>query len=284
MPKKPRVLIADDELAIARSCKKTLTLEGCEVDVVHNGLDALKNIEEGGYDLLITDLRMPKMDGMQLLAAIQERGLPIKTVMITGYGTVRSAVEAIKLGAFDYLSKPFAADELAAVAARALGRKQKETESGEEPIREFSSLFGNLSKAELERMWCIPEHSWVRAPKGGQALVGTDVMYLRLVGQGIRSIDTAKAGESLRQGEACAKIVATRPGEKDGEPMVHNVWSPIGGSVVEINHAAIEDPKLIHGSPYGDGWLLKIAPSALDKDLENLRPFLETVGAPDDKK
>jgi len=287
MPEKPKVLIADDELAICRSCKKTLTLEGCDVDIVHHGLEAMTALEKNSYDLLVTDLRMPKMDGMQLLSAIKEKGLNVKVVMITGYGTVRTAVEAIKRGAFDYLSKPFAADELAAVALRALGRKQerdvKENPS-DQPVREFSSLFGDIDKSELDRMWSIPEHSWVRAPHTGPATVGIDVMYLRLVGEGIRSVEPVATDTELRQGEACAKIIATRKGDPNGETVTHNLWSPITGKVIEVNNAIVERPETLSDGPYGNGWILKLETTTLEKDIPNLRPFLETVGALDLEK
>jgi DNA-binding NtrC family response regulator len=118
--KKPRVLVVDDEVEICRSCVKILSKGGHLVEYALNGYDALKMMQENPFDLIITDLKMSSMGGMEVLRRVQESYPDTIVIVITGYATVSSAVEVMKMGAYDYLPKPFTPDELRSVAHRAL--------------------------------------------------------------------------------------------------------------------------------------------------------------------
>src|SRR5690606_26546569 len=115
-----QILIADDEPNLRRVLGAQLSRDGHEVHLVEDGAQALECLKENHIDLLITDLRMPGIDGMQLLrhAVELEPGLPV--VMITAHGTVDNAVEALKTGAFDYITKPFDQEELRVIVQKAL--------------------------------------------------------------------------------------------------------------------------------------------------------------------
>ncbi len=117
---KKQILIADDEPNLRRVLGAQLTRDGHEVHLVADGGEALGVLKESHIDLLICDLRMPVLDGMQLLreALAIYPGLPV--VMITAHGTVDNAVEALKTGAFDYITKPFDQEELRAIVRKAL--------------------------------------------------------------------------------------------------------------------------------------------------------------------
>ena len=116
-----RALVVDDDAGIRYTLRGFLEDAGIEVDDAKDGLDALEKLDAGlEPDLVITDLRMPRMDGMELLRKIKERPRAPVVVMITAHGSERQAVEAMKLGAFDYFRKPFEPDELLAVVRRAL--------------------------------------------------------------------------------------------------------------------------------------------------------------------
>jgi DNA-binding NtrC family response regulator len=121
---KPRVLIIDDEEIIRISCLRSLKPEGYEVKVVPSGIEGLKAIEKESFDLVLTDLKMPDIDGIEVLKRIKEGWPDTEIVVITGYGTVSSAVQAMKFGAFDYLEKPFTPDQLLLVVSRALEKKR----------------------------------------------------------------------------------------------------------------------------------------------------------------
>ncbi|MBN2032621.1 MAG: sigma-54-dependent Fis family transcriptional regulator [Deltaproteobacteria bacterium] len=118
--KKPRMLVVDDELGICRSCVKILSKEGYEAEYALNGYDALKMMQTRPFDLIITDLKMTSMGGMEVLRRVQESYPETIVIVITGYATVSSAVEVMKMGAYDYLPKPFTPEELRNVVRRAL--------------------------------------------------------------------------------------------------------------------------------------------------------------------
>jgi two-component system NtrC family response regulator len=120
----PRVLVVDDEPSICRSCEKILVREGYEVKTVLSGAQALDLLGREPYDLVFTDLKMAEMGGMELLEALRSQYPDIVPVVITGFATIASVVETMKVGAFDYLPKPFTPDEMAAVARKAWDRRQ----------------------------------------------------------------------------------------------------------------------------------------------------------------
>jgi two-component system, NtrC family, response regulator AtoC len=121
-----RILIVDDERNIRKVLQAHLHRDGFDVDTAENGAIALEKLKEDTFDLVVTDLRMPEMDGMELLAACRQGwpGLPV--ILITAHGTVDSAVEAIKAGAYDYVTKPFDRDELRQVIGTALRTEERD--------------------------------------------------------------------------------------------------------------------------------------------------------------
>ena len=118
-----RVLIADDEKNIRESIAAYIAAEGMESAVAADGAEARALLEEEAFECLILDLRMPKMDGLSLLAWLQEAGPPVPVIVISAYGDVRDAVQAMKLGARDYLVKPFDPEELVMRLRRVLSEK-----------------------------------------------------------------------------------------------------------------------------------------------------------------
>jgi DNA-binding NtrC family response regulator len=114
---KGKILVIDDEDIVRLSCSRTLVPEGYELKMAKNGLEGLKLLEEESFDLVLTDLKMPNMDGIEVLANIKEKWPATDVVIVTGYHTVETAVKAIKLGAFDYIEKPFTPDTLIATVS-----------------------------------------------------------------------------------------------------------------------------------------------------------------------
>lgn len=122
---KGNILIIDDEDIVRISCKRTLMPEGFEVKTAQNGIEGLKMIEEERFDIVLTDLKMPDIDGIEVLRLIKQRWAETVVIIITGYQTVDSAVTAIKLGAYDYIEKPFTPDGIVSVVYRALEDRKK---------------------------------------------------------------------------------------------------------------------------------------------------------------
>ena len=119
-----RILIVDDEEIVVRSCQRILAGTGYRIDTASDGWEALRRVDEQDYDVVILDIMMPKIDGMEVLQHVKERHPETDVIMITGLSQIQTAVKSMKLGAFDYLSKPFDPDELQHVVARALERQR----------------------------------------------------------------------------------------------------------------------------------------------------------------
>jgi signal transduction histidine kinase len=121
-----RILVVDDEKEIREFLSKALTrIAGFHVEVAEDGDDALKKIEHDKLDLILTDLKMPRMDGLKLISEIAKAKPEILTVLMTGHGTIDSALEAMKRGASDYLTKPINLDELVLRVQKVLDEKQR---------------------------------------------------------------------------------------------------------------------------------------------------------------
>jgi excisionase family DNA binding protein len=118
---RPRILVVDDEQAVRDLLAKTLTLADYDVDAVGDGPAALERLRAATYDLLITDLKMPGMDGLSVIREARKLASDLPVIVITGYSTEASAIEAINLGVAGYLTKPFRLPRILAAAARALG-------------------------------------------------------------------------------------------------------------------------------------------------------------------
>jgi two-component system, NtrC family, response regulator AtoC len=120
LPEKKQVLVVDDEANLRRILAAMLQREGHDVHLAENGEAGLQTLREHHIDLVITDLKMPRMDGMELLREALRIAPDLPIVMLTAHGTVDNAVEALKLGAFDYLTKPFDQTEIRTVIRKAL--------------------------------------------------------------------------------------------------------------------------------------------------------------------
>jgi DNA-binding NtrC family response regulator len=121
---KARILIVDDEEIVLRSCTRILDSDRYQVDSVLDPWEAMRKIDENGYEVLVLDIMMPKIDGLEVLQHVKERHPDVDVIMMTGLSEIQTAVKAMKLGAFDYLSKPFDPDELKLVVDRALERQR----------------------------------------------------------------------------------------------------------------------------------------------------------------
>jgi len=118
---KKKALVIDDEQVVLDSVSRILTDENYDVDVSLRGREGLNQAIEKEYDIVLTDIRMPDIGGMRVLRDIKRAKPSLPVVMITGYASVRSSVQAMKLGAADYLEKPFNPDQLLETVASALG-------------------------------------------------------------------------------------------------------------------------------------------------------------------
>ena len=103
----PRILVIDDEKAIRNTLKDVLEYEKYEVDLAEEGASGIEMFTQETYDVVLCDIKMAKMDGIEVLQKILEESTDVPVIMISGHGNIDTAVDSIKKGAFDYISKPF---------------------------------------------------------------------------------------------------------------------------------------------------------------------------------
>jgi len=197
------VLVVDDEPHMRRVLEIMLNHAGYKVFIAGNGREALKVIRESPVDLVITDLRMPEMDGMELLGCMRKDGLTTPVIVITAFGSVESAVEAMKVGAADYMVRPFDVETLELTISRVL--------RGIEVVRQNSFM-----REELNRGW--------------DAFVGTSEA-MQAMYELIRQVAPNKASVMITGETGTGKELAARA--------IHNASSRRDKLFVPINCAAI---------------------------------------------
>ena len=215
---KGRILCVDDEDIVIRSCRRVLDDDEFAVDSVQSGPEALDRIEEKDFDVVILDIMMPKMDGIEVLQRVKESHPDLEVIMITGLSQVETAVKSMKLGAFDYLTKPFDPDELKLVVERALERRRLlqenvslKTEVGSK--YRFESVVGaSASMQEVFRLIakCAPTNSTVLLTGGsgtGKELVARAIHYNSLrKDKPFVPVDCTSLSENLLESELFGHI------------------------------------------------------------------------------
>ena len=124
MNDKANILIVDDEEVVRRSHLRSLASAGCNAQAAGDGNEALRVMEQNPFDVILLDLRMPGLDGMDVLKTIKERWPDSEVVVITGYPTIESAKESVRLGAFNYIAKPVGPDDVIKAANDAVTQKR----------------------------------------------------------------------------------------------------------------------------------------------------------------
>jgi Response regulator containing CheY-like receiver, AAA-type ATPase, and DNA-binding domains len=119
MEKNPHILILDDEPIVGKRLKPALEKFGCQVEVFEDGKKALERFNEKHFDIVVTDVRMEEVDGLQVLEQVKAKSENTKVIIITGYATIEVAREALIKGAFDFIAKPFKPNDLRVIIERA---------------------------------------------------------------------------------------------------------------------------------------------------------------------
>ena len=252
-----RVLIIDDEEIVHRSVGRILKRAGYHSDAVFSAAEGLDRLEKGQYNLVITDLMMPKMNGIELVRAIHRSGATVPVIMITGYPTIKTALQAMRYGARDYLAKPFTRKELLGPVNRALRqegseeRNQRERPTGAYPKVELSKLIPGTR-------YYLPHHAWAEFQQDGHFLVGVETSFLSAAGP-LTGVALPTELDMLDQG-----TVGLRLTNADGEE--HGVAMPLSGQVAAVNAEAAAAP----GSIEPGTWLIRLLPAQVDGELENL--------------
>ncbi|MBT3217563.1 MAG: response regulator [Proteobacteria bacterium] len=252
-----RILVIDDEEIVHRSLKRILLRQGHTVDAVLCAREGLDMLVGGDYDLVITDLMMPEINGIELLKTMKEWSLDVPTVMVTGYPTIRSAVEALRLGAVDYLAKPFTRQELLGPVNRAIRRGLDVPVE----VEEEQSTGEGLNPPNLDLKpgdaFYLSEHSWAVFRQDGMMDVGIESSFLAAIGP-VASIELPDDGDLVEQGYVGFKMLTE-------SKELHCVFMPLSGQVVKVNG------EVTAGDIDPFTWLVRLLPTAMELELELLK-------------
>ena len=191
----PKVLIADDEKNVAEGLQMILSEDGYDAVMATDGEEAWDKIQAGEYGLVLADLKMPKMDGLELFAKMREAGIDSEFIMITGEASVDSAVEAMRHGAYDYLTKPLDLDRLKALIPKALEKYDVRTSNLQlqkklESLTKYEDMIGQSE--EMREIFTIIE---AVAPSNASVLIiGESGTGKELVARAIHQKSTRKKG------------------------------------------------------------------------------------------
>ena len=269
-----RILAVDDEHVILDSFRKILVLAGFSVDTVDNGPEALSLLRAHDYDFLFTDLKMPVMDGVEVVKAAKHLRPDTDVVVITGYGTIETAVETMQFGAVDYAQKPFTVEELTALAERLLIKRTARLEAQRRPtVRVVAPA---VAEIVASGEYCVPGgaflsagHTWARIDPGGQVWTGLDDFGRKAL-QKIEHVQLPAVGTRVKRGEPLFSV------QRGAETV--RLRAPISGEVTQVNEALRGHPQILTESPYDRGWICLVRPSDLGAEVEGLRIGKAVVG------
>jgi CheY-like chemotaxis protein/glycine cleavage system H lipoate-binding protein len=239
MKPKANVLVVDDERTVCNSCRKILTQEGYQVDIALSGEEALRKVKGNGFDVVITDWKMPEIDGMEVLRIVKKNHPDIIVIMITGYPSVESAVKAMRLGVSNYVPKPLDPDELTQVLHKAL----EDRKTGRDDLLYYQ------------------KYIWAKMLDDGTVKIGINNLFREGVGD-ILYVDLPFNQIGMEQGSLCIRVLAS-------DKQMHKLHAPIRGKVVEINHEINFNTDLINKDPFGKGWIVRLDPFNLEEDLKS---------------
>jgi CheY-like chemotaxis protein/glycine cleavage system H lipoate-binding protein len=253
METRNRILLAEDEVDTLLGLQKTLVKEGYAVDVAKDGLEAAEKVRAQPFDVVVSDLKMPRIDGMELLHMTKETNRNIVFIIITGYGTVDSAVEAMRLGAADYINKPFTPKILIGAIEKALGKEEDKVEVREQVPKPV------ISAVHHTRLG----NSWFSVQPDGSVLIGADEKFYEEAGE-VVYCDLPFEGDRVTKGQRCVRMINA------GKHMPKKFICPLSGTVVRVNEKMETQPWVAQKDPLGDGWLFAIVPSRLEEELNDV--------------
>lgn len=265
----PRLLIADDDLSLREFLTIFLRKEGYEVEVAANGARALEMLEAQPFDLLLTDVRMPRMGGLDLLDAVRERGINTQVVVMTAYSSTETALEAMKKGAYDYVVKPFQLAEVKVILQKCLEKGRL--------IAENQQLKTKLAATDKKRpQFIYKSELMANVVKMVQRVARTPSSVLIL-------------GESGTGKELIARMLHTSS-DRDGKPFVaincgaipeQLMESELFGHVKGSFTGATKDKKGLFEAAHGGTLFLdEIAELGLGLQVKLLRVLQERVVTP----
>lgn len=264
---KARILAVDDEAVILDSFRKMLVMGGYSIDTVEYGSEALGLIRKNDYDFVFTDLKMPGMDGVEVTRSVKHLRPDIDVIVITGYATIETAVETVKVGAMDYVEKPFTEDELLEFVNKALIRRQDRQEREMRHTIRLIEPGTSESKSRFELnvpagAFVSPQHAWAKIELNGIVRVGLDDLIRKIYGRADR-VDLPERGHNVKKGDTLFTV------SYGGLDLA--IPSPLSGTVTAVNEEQEEHPEWLGVKPFTLSWMCGIEPHDLAAELPAMK-------------
>ena len=258
MSDNPRLLVVDDEPVICRACHRVFSRQGFDVEESTDAREGLNRAREGDYSAILLDIKMPAMDGLQFLAALREEKPDVPVMIMTGYPSIPNAVSAVRLGASDYITKPFTPEEITQTVRRILANRPA---SSQEPAATEPAPADGTAPQTRGRLFL--NESWLQLEADGAARLGAVLPHSQEAS--VRAVRLPPVGEVVYQGLPLAGLTMA-----DGAPVI--VPSPVSGVVASVNELLNGDPSILLRDPCGEGWIASICTTRLEEEMENCRP------------
>ena len=234
---------------------------------MEDGSEALGLVSKRDYDFVFTDLKMPGMDGVEVTKAVKHLRPDIDVVVVTGYGTIETAVETVRFGAMDYIEKPFTEDELLAFVRTALIKRQARLEKQvrhqirlvRPGMRESKSRFELNVPAGA---FVSPQHAWARIELNGAVRIGLDDLIRKIFAK-VDHVALPEPGKKIRKGDTLFSV-----GYGD---FSLDIPSPFTGTVISVNSEHADHPEWLSVKPFELSWMCRLEPSSLAEELPGLR-------------
>ena len=295
-----RILVAEDEHDLRRMCMRALEIAGYQTVGASDGREAIARAQQERFDVLVTDIKMPDVSGLEAFAAMRPFCPDMTSVVMTGFGTLETAIEAIHLGVYEFVLKPFRPDELTSAVERALARKRLETESAR--LRALIPLF-DLSKVLMSSvdLEVVPKHVVRIAREEMSAATASlmfldDAQHLRIHStEGVFAECAGSAGPGIGEGTAGQAVGTRQPvavqGDLTGDPWAlctfgtEHVASAVSVPLLhkDVVLGVLNVARIGEGQPLSDLDIefLSLLASQAAVALENARLFSEIQGAYD---
>ncbi|MCI0691078.1 response regulator [candidate division KSB1 bacterium] len=259
-----RILAVDDEPVVLDSFRKILVVAGYAIDTVESGREALGLVQKNKYDFVFTDLKMPEMDGLDVVKGVRHFSPETDVIVITGYATIESAVNAMKFSAMDYVQKPFTEDELADFTKKCLIRRQDRLEKQIRPmVRVVTTERPSEHEFALPGGVFISEgHVWANVTVPGLVRVGIDDFARKMIGR-INAVEFPTKGSMVKKGE---RLFTVHQGARTAI-----FKAPVTGKIHSVNAELAQNLVWLEKQPYEKGWVCSIKPDQLATELENLK-------------
>lgn len=243
---KSKILVVDDDPVVSLSCQRILGAEGFDTSISGRGQEALGLIGKENFGLLISDIRLPDMSGMSVLREAKNIQPDMEVIMMTGYPTLEDAKESIRLGAVDYVEKPFAPDFMAGIARKVFDRRGWAIKRA--LIEQFKE---HIVPLEVNGITYHENGVWTKAAKDGSLEIGCDVRYLFLGGD-LVYVEFIKGLEIVKAGEPFARLLTSK-----GD--IVDLASPTTMYLKKVNMQANDVVVTLSNSCISEGWLLRLA-------------------------